>query len=138
MSPSRLPTARTHLRVDPFGKWLGVETLDLRPGHCRMRLVLRPRMVNVHGIAHGGVIFALADAAFSAAANVHGDAAVALAMSIQFFEGVRAGTTLIAEAREERLGRRSAFYAMTVTDDAGRTVAACQGVVHRRPREEST
>ena len=90
-------------------------------------------MVNVHGVAHGGVVFALADAAFAAASNAHGVPAVALAMSIQFLVAAQAGETLVAEAREQRLGRRAAFYAMTVTGRGGRTIATCQGVVHRRP-----
>lgn len=92
-------------------------------------------MVNVHGSAHGGAIFTLADAAFAAASNARGDPAVALTMSIQFLDAARSGATLVAEAREERLGRRAAFYAMTVRDETGRTIATCQGVVHRRPGE---
>jgi acyl-CoA thioesterase len=126
---------RARIAADPFAKRLGIEMLALRPGYCRMRLVLNPSMANFHGMTHGGVIFALVDAAFAAAANAHGDPAVALAMSIQFLEAARAGSTLVAEAREQRLGRRAAFYAMAVRDDAGRTIATCQGVVHRRPGE---
>lgn len=41
----------------------------------------------------------------------------------------------VAEAREARLGRRTAFYAMTVRTRVGTTVATCQGVVHRRLQE---
>lgn len=126
---------RGRIAADPFAQRLGIELLELRPGYSRMRLAIDPSMANFHGIVHGGVIFSLADAAFAAASNAHGDPAVALAMSIQFFDAPRAGSTLLAEAREERLGRRAAFYAMTVVDDAGRTIAACQGVVHRRPGE---
>jgi len=126
---------RASIGADPFVKRLGIETLALRPGHSRMRLVVDPSMVNVHGSAHGGAIFALADAAFAAASNARGDPAVALTMSIQFLDAARSGATLVAEAREERLGRRAAFYAMTVRDETGRTIATCQGVVHRRPGE---
>ncbi len=131
--PSR--TLRDRIAADPFATSLGIEMLDL-PGYSRMRLALRPEMANFHAIAHGGVIFSLADAAFAAASNAHGDPAVALAMSIQFLDAPRPGSTLIAEAREERVGRRAGFYAMTITDEAGRTIATCQGVVHRRAGEE--
>lgn len=124
---------RSRIAADPFARRLGIELVTLRPGYSRVRLALDPSMVNFHGIVHGGVVFSLADAAFAAASNAHGDPAVALAMSIQFFEVPLAGSRLIAEAREERLGHRAGFYAMTVTDGDGRTVARCQGVVHRRP-----
>jgi acyl-CoA thioesterase len=105
--PRRLKALRDRIAADPFARRLGIETLELRPGWSRLRLVLDPSMMNFHGIAHGGVVFALADAAFAAASNSRGTPAVALAMSIQFLDAARAGDTLIAEAREERLGRRS-------------------------------
>jgi acyl-CoA thioesterase len=129
---------RARIAADPYAESLGIETLALRPGYSRMRLVPEPSMVNFHGMVHGGVIFALADAAFAAASNAHGDPAVALMMSIQFFDAARAGRALVAEAREDRLGRRAGFYAMTVTDETGRTIATCQGVVHRRPAERGS
>ncbi len=125
---------RSRIAADPFAKRLGIALLALRPGYSRMRLALDPSLANFQGIVHGGAIFSLADAAFAAASNSHGDPAVALAMSIQFLEAPRARSRLTAEAREQRLGRRAGFYAMTVVDEAGRTIATCQGVVHRRPR----
>ena len=138
MPRTRLPKAlRDRIAADPFARRLGIELLELRPGYSRMRLAVAPSMANFHGIVHGGVIFSLADAAFAAASNAHGDPAVALAMSIQFFDAPRSNSTLVAEAREQRLGRRAAFYAMTVVDETGKPVAACQGVVHRRLGEGS-
>lgn len=126
-------TRRRHGGVDRFARRLGIQTVQGRPGRSRLRLRVASSMVNVYGVAHGGVVFALADAAFAAASNADGVPAVALAMSIQFLEAARVGETLLAEAREQRVGRRAAFYAMTVTGRAGRTIATCQGVVHRRP-----
>ncbi|MGQ0549988.1 MAG: PaaI family thioesterase [Armatimonadota bacterium] len=124
---------RSRIAADPFARRLGITLLALRPGYSRMRLALDASLANFQGIVHGGAIFSLADAAFAAASNSHGDPAVALAMSIQFLNAPRAGSGLVAEAREQRLGRRAGFYAMTVVDDAGTTIATCQGVVHRRP-----
>jgi acyl-CoA thioesterase len=131
------PSLRRRAAGDAFARHLGIEILALRPGHSRMRLRVAPWMANVHGITHGGVVFALADAAFAAAANAHGTPAVALAMSVQFLAPSRAGDVLVAEARETRLGHRAAFYAMTVKTTTGTTIATCQGVVHRRPGEGS-
>jgi acyl-CoA thioesterase len=123
---------RARIRDDPFAAWLGIELLDLAPGYCRAALTLGPRMVNFHGSPHGGVIFALADYAFGGACNAHGEAAVALTVTIQFLAAPDSGARLTAEARASRQGRRAGFYAMTVTDERGTLVATCQAVAFRR------
>ncbi|MDR7555893.1 MAG: hotdog fold thioesterase [Armatimonadota bacterium] len=136
MPRSQLPPAvRRWVARDAFARRLGIEIVALGAGRSRLRLRVAPWMTNVHGITHGGVVFALADAAFAAAANSHGVPAVALAMSVQFLAPSHAGDVLVADAREARLGRRAAFYAMTVKTTTGTTIATCQGVVHRRAGE---
>jgi len=116
---------------DPFARYLGIELLDLRPGHSRMAMVLRSHMDNFNGLPHGGAIFTLADAAFAAASNARGTVAVALSMTIHYLTSPASGTRLIAEATESRLGRRVAFYDITVASEDGQPVARCQGVVQR-------
>ena len=125
---------RDRIGRDPYAGWLGIELLELAPGYCRAALELGPQMVNFHGDPHGGAIFSLADYAFSGACNAHGEPAVALSVTIQFLAAVRPGTRLVAEAREERQGRRAGFYRVTVTDDAGTVVASCQAVSLRVAR----
>lgn len=120
---------------DPFTRHLGIELLSLQPGHSRMAMRLTPTMQNFNGLPHGGVIFALADAAFAAASNAHGTVAVALAMSIQFLEPPTPGARLVADATEVKVGRRAGFYEISVTEDGGRAVARCQGIAHRRSEQ---
>jgi len=91
-------------------------------------------MLNFHGIPHGGAIFSLADAAFAAASNSHGTRAVALEMTVHYLAAAEAGTTLYAEAQEEKLGKRTALYRIRVTDPDGNLIASCQGLVYRRDR----
>lgn len=134
MSPTRPDALRQVIADDPFARHLGIELLDLQPGRCRLEMTLQPFMRNFHGLAHGGAIFALADAAFAAASNSHGQAAVALSMTIQYLTTPSPGARLIAEASESRLGRTAAFYDIVVAEDGGSTVARCQGVVQRRDR----
>jgi len=47
---------RRRLENDPWARTLGIEFLDVRRGHCRLRLQLRSHMVNFQGYPHGGVI----------------------------------------------------------------------------------
>ena len=66
-------------------------------------------MVNFQGYPHGGVIVSLAEIAFGAACNSHGETAVTLSMTISFLTAVSAGSRLVAEAREIKQGRRAGF-----------------------------
>src|SRR5215813_8501092 len=115
--PSATPTLADRTAADLYARWLGIELLDVRPGYCRAALTLAPHMVNLHGNPHGGAIFSLADFAFSGACNSHGEAAVALTVTIQFHVAARVGQRLVAEAREARQGKRAGFYTMTVKND---------------------
>ncbi len=120
------------IRQDPFARWMGIEFEEIRPGYARACLRVTPAMLNFHGVPHGGVVFSLADAAFGAASNAHGQAALALSVTIQFLAPAPLGARLVAEAQEVRQGRRAGFYALTVRTEAGEVIAACQAVAHRR------
>lgn len=125
-------SVRARIAADPYAASFGIELLELRPGYCRAGMRLASHMVNFLGEPHGGAIFSLADYAFGGACNAHGEPAVALSVTIQFLAVTRPGAYLVAEAREQRQGRRAGFYAMTVTDEEGATVASCQAVALRR------
>ncbi len=120
---------------DPWARALGVEFLELQRGYCRVALQLQPHMVNFQGAPHGGVIFSLADIAFGAACNAHGEPAVALSVTISYLAAVGPGARLVAEGRERRQGRRAGFYDVTVTTGDGTLVATVHCVAHRIGRE---
>jgi acyl-CoA thioesterase len=120
------------ISADPFAELVGIEYQEVRPGYGRTALTVTPAILNAHGIPHGGAIFSLADSAFAAASNSHGQVAVALSMSINFLGAAAVGTRLVAEARELRKGRRAGFYQITVATEAGEPIAVCQAVVHRK------
>lgn len=117
---------------DPYARSLGIELLELREGYSRVAMIIEEHMLNFLGIPHGGVIFSLADTAFAAAGNSHGQVAVALNVSINFLASVPLGTRLCAEAREESLGHRTALYRLSVTTEDGKPVALGHGTVYRK------
>jgi acyl-CoA thioesterase len=134
MSPETIaPEIAERIRAEPWARALGIEYVDVRRGHCRLRLQLQPHMVNFQGFPHGGVIFTLADVAFGAACNSHGEPAVALSVTIDFLAAVPPDVTLVAEAREVKQGRRAGFYEVTVATEDGRAVAAAHCIAHRVP-----
>ena len=120
------------IKEDPFARSLGIEVLELGAGYSRATMIVGEHMLNFCGIPHGGAIFTLADAAFAAAANSHGQVAVALNVSTSFLAAVPVGTRLYAEATEESLGRRTALYRLAVTAEDGTLVALCHGTVYRK------
>ena len=125
------PEIADRIRNDAWARTLGIEFVDIRRGYCRLRLHLQRHMVNFQGFPHGGVIFSVADVAFGAACNSHGEPAVALSVTIDYLAAVTADVTLVAEAREVKQGRRAGFYEVSVATEDGRAVAAAHCVAHR-------
>jgi acyl-CoA thioesterase len=117
---------------DLFAKKMGIELQEVRPGYSRVGMTLTPDMLNFHGIPHGGAIFSLADAAFAAASNSHGQTAVALSVTISFLAAAEPGSHLVAEAQELHKGHRSGFYQIAVRKETGDLIATCQAVVYRK------
>src|SRR6476646_2120957 len=90
----------------------------------------RRDMVNGHDMAHGGLIFTLADTAFACACNSFGPVTVAASAEIVFVAPARAGDVLVAEAaRRTRFGR-SGLYDVTVRR-GGEVIAEVRGDSHQ-------
>jgi len=128
-SPDRI---REVIKGDRFSRFMGIELLELREGYSKVAMTVKGDMLNFHGIAHGGAIFSLADAAFAAASNSHGQRALALCMSISYRSPAKEGMRLVAEAFEESLGNRTALYRIAVRSEDGELIASCQGTVYRK------
>ncbi len=125
--------ARDMFAKDAFSQWLGIEQLELNVGSCKLRMTVRPEMLNGFGIAHGAITYALADSALAFACNSQGRHAVSIETSISHTHAVQAGDTLIAIAEEEQLGNKVAFYRVRVLEEqTGNVVGLFKGVVYRK------
>jgi acyl-CoA thioesterase len=96
------------------------------------RLVVTEQMLNINRITHGGVLFTLADTAFEAASNSHGQVALALNVNLNFVKATGPGDCLTATAAEENLTRRTGLYRILVVDGSGDLVAQMSGLVYRK------
>jgi acyl-CoA thioesterase len=122
-----------YIQNDPFARWLGARVEIVEPGHSRVFLTVKEEMANFHGITHGGIVFAIGDMAFAAASNSYGQTAVALNVAIHFLRETRPGDRLVAEARQEHMGGRTALYSITVREEkSGNLVAKSQDLVYRK------
>ena len=130
MSDSRTLARRiadTMLKGEGTGPNFGIRVEDADVGYSKISMTVRDDMLNSHMIAHGGLIFLLADTAFAYACNSHNQRAVAQHAQISFLAPGKLGTTLTAEASERQRGDRSGIYDITVRDDAGTTIAEFRG-----------
>ena len=116
---------------DAFARHLGVEMLQYGDGQATARLTVAPQHLNSAGTLHGGVIFSLADAAFSAASNSHGALAASIDASISYFQAVTEGA-VTAEAVEVARNPKLATYLIDIRDDAGVLIAHFCGTVYRK------
>ena len=119
--------ARAMLAGEGTGPAWGIQIEEAREGYARVSMVVGADMLNSHGIAHGGMIFALADTAFAYVCNGANHASVAAQASIVFLDKVREGETLIAEAAEVAREGRAGVTRVAVHTANGRTVAEFTG-----------
>ncbi|MBP2067706.1 hydroxyphenylacetyl-CoA thioesterase PaaI [Streptomyces iranensis] len=108
--------------TDWASQGMGMELLETGDGSALVRMTVTAAMINGHGIAHGGYIFALADTAFACACNSHGPVTVAAGADIAFTAPVEEGDVLTASAGERTRFGRSGIYDVTVL--RGATVIA--------------
>ncbi|MBB1073374.1 PaaI family thioesterase [Rhodoferax sp. 4810] len=122
---------RQFLDKDLFAKHMGIELIEMTPGCALTRLVIGDCHRNGAGVVHGGAIFSLADFAFAAASNSHGQLALGINVAISFLKATRDGT-LFARAEEISFNPKLATYQVRVFNENDETLAIFQGTVYRK------
>ncbi len=121
-----------HMLVqDTFSSWLQIAIVEIKEGYSKIKMIVRPEMVNGFGIAHGGIAFSLGDSAFAFACNNRNNLSVALDVTISFIKAVQIGDELIAEAKEIHNGRSTGVYLVTITNQKNEQVALFKGTCFR-------
>lgn len=118
------------LSGDPYAKGLGIELVDVTDTEIVVAMDVGEAHANFLGVGHGGMVFSLADCAFSLASNNAGDAAVAIDTHLVLTAASRPGHRLTARVREVSRGRTLGTYRAEVARDDGRTVALFTGTVY--------
>ena len=111
----------------PYWTLLGIEMLDVKKGWAKLQLPFAKKLTHPYGIAHGGVIFSLADSAVAMALLglvEKGERFTTVEMNINYVSPFREGN-ITAEARIINKGSRIALGDVDVRDDQGGLVAKC-------------
>ena len=95
---SHSPAVQAMMTRDEASRSLGIELIDQGEGRAVAQMTIRADMVNGHAMAHGGLIFTLADTAFACACNSYGPVTVASSAEIVYVAPARADDVLVAEA----------------------------------------
>jgi acyl-CoA thioesterase len=119
------------MKDDLFSQWLGITVIEIREGYSKLKMTVRPEMINGFGIVHGGVAFSLGDSAFAFACNNRNNLSVALDTSINFTRPVHVGDALTAEAKEIHNGKSTGLYHITITNQRDHVVAVFKGTCFR-------
>lgn len=123
------------MQHDLFSQWLGIEVLEVTEGHSKIKMTIRPEMVNGFGIIHGGIAFSLADSAFAFACNNRNVLSVALDTSINFIKPVHVGDVLTADAKELHNGKSTGLYHINIYNQKEHLVAQFKGLCYRTDKK---
>ncbi len=120
---------------DLFSQWLGISIIEIREGYSKIKMTVRPEMMNGLGIVHGGIAFSLGDSCFAFACNNRNILSVALDTSINFLKPVHVADELTAEAKELHNGKSTGLYHITITNQNNHTVAVFKGTCYRTNKQ---
>lgn len=121
------------LAADAYAASLGVELVAVSVDEITVALTVEEHHLNFLGVGHGGMVFSLADCAFSLGSNSAGDRAVAIDTHLVLTAATRAGDRLTATVREASRGRTLGTYRVEVARRDGRLVGLFTGTVHVTP-----
>jgi acyl-CoA thioesterase len=117
-------------REDAFAKSVGMRVVELSRGYAKARMDVSETHVNVFQMAHGGVIFSLADHACEAAGNSFGEPAVAIQNNVHFLSPGKPGDRLEATARVVHRTRRIGLIEAVVLNQNQHILAQCHQVIY--------
>ena len=103
------------MAADRASAALGIVLVAHGAGWALTRMTIRDDMVNGYRLAHGGLLFTLADTAFACACNSWGRPTVAAGCEIVFVAPARLGDVVQARAEARTRYRRHGVYDVTIS-----------------------
>ena len=111
----------------PFARLLGVEYTSAAPDAVAARMVVRPDLCTLGGVAHGGAIMSFADTLGGAAAFANlpegAKGTTTLESKTNFVAGAPSGSTLVGRCVAVHRGRRTQVWQTRVETEEGKLIA---------------
>lgn len=124
--------------ADKYAQGLGAELVDVTDVEIVVGLDVSEDHTNFLGVGHGGMVFSLADCAFSLASNSAGPDAVAIDTHLVLTAASRPGDRLEARIREVSRGRKLGTYRAEISRTDGRIVGLFTGTVYINQEERGS
>lgn len=118
------------LAADNYAQGLGIGLVRVEPDEIVVTMEVTEDHANFLGVGHGGMVFSLADCAFSLASNSEGADAVAIDTHLVLTAATRPGDRLEATVREVSRGRTLGTYRAEVARSDGRVAGLFTGTVY--------
>ena len=115
---------------DNFEKLLGINVIEVKDGYAKTSVKVTENHTNFIGIAHGGLIFTLADSAFAKAVNSGERVGVAIQVDINFLKATHEGDILTAEAVKISESQKLGLYHVKVYDERSELIASFSGTAY--------
>jgi acyl-CoA thioesterase len=139
MNASLLDELARRSQVEPYGRLLGMEVIQVASGTARVRMRARSELANMFRATHGGALFSLIDEAFQLASNTHGVLAVALNVSINYIAAPEPDSLLEARAEEiHKTNRTSSYFCEIRETESGKLIASAQALAYRTSKQISS
>jgi acyl-CoA thioesterase len=120
---------------DEFSKWLGIEIIEAGEGKSVLQMKIRKAMLNGFGIAHGGIVFSLADSALAFASNSWGKKSVSIEASISWPKSLNEGDIITAKSIEKTKTSKTGIYDIEITNQNAELVCLFRGIVYRTNKD---
>lgn len=119
--------------ADTVMRGFGARLLSAEPGKATLVMTVLDSMMQGHGTCHGGVLFALADAAFGVACNTARYPAVAQHCSISFLQSAKLGDELSVTVERRSESGRTGVYDGSIVTKTGNLIAEFRGISRSLP-----
>ncbi|MHB1343599.1 MAG: PaaI family thioesterase [Thermoleophilia bacterium] len=113
------------IRNDTMIKHFGMRVEEAREGYARVSATVLDEFLNQHAVAHGALIFAVADVAFAISVNAEIDA-MGVQWSFNILRAAKKGELITAECTTIHKGSRLLVVEYTVHSDSGKLIAKGQ------------
>ena len=125
LGEEHLAALKERVENSPFHQWSGMKLVDVGRGEARVEMRMEDHHLNPQGIAHGGMIAAVADTSIGLAlrsvlppGNTHRTAQ----LNVHFLSK-GAGDLLVGKGRAYHRGRRMGYGEAEVLDEGGHLLA---------------
>ena len=111
----------------PFAQLLGIEFISAEPDALTARMLIRPDLCTIGGIAHGGAIMSFADTLGAAAAFINlppdSNGTATVESKTNFLTAASAGSTVIGRTSMVHRGKRTQVWQTLVATEQEKLVA---------------